>query len=456
MDWKKKWRFRLFAGLQVLAAAAMAGISAWLLYCYAQYGERSMETEADRKEAAALPGMIRVQITGDSFKEVCHESVTLTCDETFTIMSGDRSRLTESSRDSRGTMQSGHRVGAGDCWTITAEEFPAGQALCAVQEDGVPITVASLKRADGPPRYTGRLFLYLESDGIVLVNELPLEEYLCGVVASEMPSAYPLEAQKAQAVCARTYACSCIRLSEEKHVFVNLDDSVNDQVYNNYSHNERSDEAVHETEGEILPLDEVQYYSTSCQTEHREDLDSDEAFERFLEQEPDGTAEYGSPWLRWEVSLSLPEILAAVPAQREPEGPLEIRVARRAGNGQAQMLEICGESESIQIEGEYRIREVLSPEHRVIRLMDGQEISGMHLLPSAFFWLETDAAEKETGKTSDTDAGQKMIKIHGGGYGHGRGMSQNGAAALAQEGLGYREILEYYYQCEVSSTVSGE
>ena len=56
------------------------------------------------------------------------------------------------------------------------------------------------------PSYRGSLELEKQQDGIVVINEVLLEEYLYAVVPSEMPSSYPLEALKAQAVCARTYA----------------------------------------------------------------------------------------------------------------------------------------------------------------------------------------------------------------------------------------------------------
>ena len=49
------------------------------------------------------------------------------------------------------------------------------------------------------------------------------------------------------------------------------------------------------------------------------------------------------------------------------------------------------------------------------------------------------------------DASILSVVIHGGGYGHGNGMSQCGAAALAEKGLDYREIFEYYYQCGVEA-----
>lgn len=68
------------------------------------------------------------------------------------------------------------------------------------------ICIQSLERQDGAPVYQGSMELIPDEQGILLVNELCLEEYLKGVVPSEMPSSYSLEALKAQAVCARTYA----------------------------------------------------------------------------------------------------------------------------------------------------------------------------------------------------------------------------------------------------------
>ena len=67
-------------------------------------------------------------------------------------------------------------------------------------------------------------------------------------------------------------------------------------------------------------------------------------------------------------------------------------------------------------------------------LQDGTLTSNMQLLPSAYFYLEG-----ESFKLDDS------ISIVGGGYGHGNGMSQCGAAQMASEGLDYHAILRYYY-----------
>ena len=54
--------------------------------------------------------------------------------------------------------------------------------------------------------YRGEIEILKEAEGYVVINELPVEEYLYSVVPSEMPASYPMEALKAQAICARTYA----------------------------------------------------------------------------------------------------------------------------------------------------------------------------------------------------------------------------------------------------------
>ena len=56
------------------------------------------------------------------------------------------------------------------------------------------------------PVYPGHMEITKEPEGLLLLNEVDLEEYLKRVVPSEMPQSYALEALKAQAVCARTYA----------------------------------------------------------------------------------------------------------------------------------------------------------------------------------------------------------------------------------------------------------
>ena len=76
------------------------------------------------------------------------------------------------------------------------------------------------------------------------------------------------------------------------------------------------------------------------------------------------------------------------------------------------------------------IRQLLAPKGLTVKLADGSENTGMSLLPSAFFYA---------------DVKDGRIVLNGGGYGHGVGLSQNGAKAMADEGLGCEEILMEYF-----------
>ena len=108
--------------------------------------------------------------------------------------------------------------------------------------------------------YAGELEYYEEENGWVIVNELPLEEYLRWVVPSEMPSYYSMEALKAQAVCARTYAVWHMQEYAYPEYEAHVDDSVSFQVYHNLENQETTDRAVRETEGQIMLYEDMRKY----------------------------------------------------------------------------------------------------------------------------------------------------------------------------------------------------
>ena len=79
----------------------------------------------------------------------------------------------------------------------------------------------------------------------------------------------------------------------------------------------------------------------------------------------------------------------------------------------------------------------LAPVGETIVRQDGSEVKGSALLPSAYFDM------KEERGTDNTLLGWR---IEGGGYGHGVGMSQNGARGMAKSGKSWEEILTYFYK----------
>ena len=131
------------------------------------------------------------------------------------------------------------------------------------------IILKSVNRNQGIPAYRGTLELVNTEKGIVVVNELSLEEYLYSVVPSEMPASYPEEALCAQAICARTYAYAHMQNAAFPEFGAHVDDSTSYQVYNNILEQERTTTAVKDTYGKLLftgqgELAGTYYYSTSC------------------------------------------------------------------------------------------------------------------------------------------------------------------------------------------------
>jgi len=126
---------------------------------------------------------------------------------------------------------------------------------------------------DGRP-YRGNLLVLLRPGGLTVVNQVELEDYLCGVLGSEMPRSWPLEALKAQAVAARTYAI--YKLEKHSSPDFELLPTVADQVYGGvYSEDSRTSRAVYETRGRILAWEgqPIKAYYHSCCGGHTEDGD---------------------------------------------------------------------------------------------------------------------------------------------------------------------------------------
>ena len=118
------------------------------------------------------------------------------------------------------------------------------------------IILSGIRRAgwgSAPPEYRGTLEVSNLEGSLVLVNELPLEQYLYTVVPSEMPLAFGLEALKAQAVAARAFAYASMLAGEYSSTGAHVDDSVLSQVYNNFREYPLSSRAVEETAG-LVPF----------------------------------------------------------------------------------------------------------------------------------------------------------------------------------------------------------
>lgn len=369
---------------------------------------------------------IRVLLKSDGYASEYHSAICLTSNGDYEICNGESKSLYHAGEETRITHQSS-LFAKGDVLQVTSEEstfyFP------------------ELERAETGIGYEGSLEIRKTDHGLLLVNILPLETYLCGVLPSEMSESFPLEALKAQAVCARTYAVQQQKEQRANKYKADLDDSTSYQVYNNRRHGEKTDEAVNKTEGLVMMEDrklvDARYYSTSCGLDLHMDLSENSVFAAFLQEDKIRSVEAEEPLYRWKTSIRL----ADLQEKTEWKKIESLEITERDARGAAVCLEVTGQKSTDGefvcegIEGEYQIRQFLALADPVITLQDKSTREGWKLLPSAFILLNpVMEAENLTG-----------YEILGGGYGHGEGLSQNGAKKMAELGENCEEILENYY-----------
>ena len=437
---------------------------------------------------------IRVLLKASDGKSIFQSEPQVTADTSFAVIYGAEGERRQA------VFQAGEVISL----TYASDFFSEGDRVEVVPEVLTgKVKINNLERSQGVPSYRGKLEFLRTEEGIVAINEVLLEEYLYSVVPSEMPARYPKEALRAQAVCARTYAYGHMLHAGYPRYGAHVDDSTAYQVYQNIKEQENSTTAVKETYGQLLftaagELAQTFYYSTSCgvgsdatvwKTQAAEEIDyiqgkeisrtgmrnleesaseqsavSEEAFtERILSVNPDDfEAEEG--WYRWTYQVEeldvahLKETLQKRYAANEKmiltkktgkEGQEEyesceigkitevkdIRVEKRGAGGVTDELILETDAGTIKVISEHNIRYVLNNGKEKVARQDGSLVECPTILPSGFFVITT-------GKEKGNVVGYTLT---GGGFGHGVGMSQNGARHMAEEGYRAEDILGYFY-----------
>jgi stage II sporulation protein D len=336
------------------------------------------------------------------------------------------------------------------------------------------IQILSMKKNQGVPSYEGILEIERCTEGYRIINKISLEAYLKYVIPSEMPAGYPMEALCAQAVCSRTYAVKQIEEGRLASYGADVDDTVSFQVYNNINSQPSTDEAAARTQGKVMRYDgqpiEAYFFSTSCGYTSTDEVWStlspspylrtaslseralaamtggemaDETklsesdFRTFLLESDIGNIEKDESWYRWQISFPYEQLQSQVDKICPEIGHLKgLHVIERSDGGAVLKMEAEGDAGNSFIETEYNVREFFSPGITPVIKNDGSPNTAMQILPSAYFVIDPVYEEEElTG-----------FHILGGGYGHGVGMSQNGAKTLANQGMGWEEILNIFYK----------
>ncbi len=395
---------------------------------------------------------IRVLLMDTGFQSIFHDTVTLKCSVPMKVVLGDY-EFTVEAGEKFTVFDGDERLRRSDRRFIIEPEDPTKS-----------IDVTTIERGQGTPSYQGTLEISQEKEGLLLLNDLDVEDYLTRVVPSEMPASYEMEALKAQAVCARTYAYRQIKANAYSQYGAHVDDSTNYQVYNNTASSERTDTAVMETYGQMVfygdnPA-ETYYFSTSCGhttdgtiwgadqsavpylkgvslTDGRtvmKELRDNESFEKFIRDKDEKTYDSTFPMYRWETKITNRSLEEKITGIGEIQA---LAVTERGTGGIAKKLKVYGSEGETVISGENQIRSTLGSTELVYKKNDGKTLTGWSNLPSAYIAIDETARDEESGLRTFT--------IWGGGYGHGVGMSQNGAQQMAREGMDYEDILTFFY-----------
>jgi stage II sporulation protein D len=298
-------------------------------------------------------------------------------------------------------------------------------------------------------RYRGRLQVAVNGSALQAINYVDLESYLPSVVGSEMPASWPQAALRAQAVAARTYALR--QRSASKPFDVRA--TVASQVYKGVeAETPATREAVASTRGEVLMyggslVNAVFHSSSGGSTENSGDLWIQQL--PYLVSVPD--VDQDSPVSRWQQRL---EPLALTKAFVEIGGANRIEVLSTTSSGRVRQARVIGPGGTLVLTGA-ELRSRLGLRSTLVRFeLVGPDVassqlpsSGPPILPP----LSGSPAPLPDAPAplpiqAPIQAPQATLLAVGRGFGHGVGMSQWGAYALAQRGEGYPEILRYYFR----------
>lgn len=371
-----------------------------------------------------------------------------------------------------------------------------------VPKGDTAMKLLTVNKSQGFPKYKGCMEITKVQDGYHIVNEVDMENYVAGVIPSEMPTSYGIEALKVQAIAARTYGVASKESSKFVQYGAQIDDTTASQVYNNLAPNPLAYEATAATEGKVLTykgkLLSSKFFATSCgytanygevwatgetfpsdtppymmaekqytgdkMVENMKEEKMADQFFKLTAADIDAFDE-NSPWFRWQVQLSQEEVSTLVnnaisklandyPAlikvkvgnewkSQGVEGIGKIQnlqVAERGEGGNVMTLILKGSKATIKVSTEYVIRRLLGGAGNpgVVVTRSDGSITNPMSLLPSAFFVPD--------ITYNNQEQLKQIVLYGGGFGHGVGMSQDGVRGMAEMGYTYDVILKHFYK----------
>lgn len=275
--------------------------------------------------------------------------------------------------------------------------------------------------SERPIRLNGREYpavveLVKNGAGMAVVNELPLEDYVVGVLRAETNERWPLETLRAQAIVARTYAAYHRTLNAGKPYHV-VASTANQMYAGRVAATSPIWEAVRDTEGQVLfwegALFPAFYHSTSGgYTEDPRSVFAAPNMPAMKAIRDEFSAD--APNFYWSLDLRLGALAETLRRNGVDVGPITaIEVTERTPSLRASVVTVRGARGSARLRGN-----------------DFRRMLGYEAIRSTLFAVAVDGA---------------TAHFAGRGYGHGVGMSQWGAKRMAEQGYTAEKIIEYYY-----------
>lgn len=308
-------------------------------------------------------------------------------------------------------------------------------SLAKVLEEPKPILLASLSSKTGlinwnDERYRGKFKLVgkdKEKGGCDLINQVSLEDYINSLLAKEMRADWPLEALKAQAVAARTYAYQKMtsqQVSKDlgSEAYYDVENSEKHQVTGNFSDETNSTaKATRVTHGQILALKTGKitpiFFHSKC---GGKTLTPEQVWSHPV----DGYVSVNCPFCHkhgkknWKLTLKKYEF------KKYLDKALKIyHQDKLASLGHA--IKIVPDNK-----GNSRLRFYEEDHLKVVQKSRLRSVLGRSQAPSNYYQIQTKGDQ---------------VTMEGKGFGHGVGMCQYGAYELAKRGYTYKQILAHYF-----------
>jgi len=266
----------------------------------------------------------------------------------------------------------------------------------------------------GQKRFSGKINLFVLDSEILVVNVLGIEKYLSSVVGSEMPTKWPMEALKAQAIASRTYA-----LKQKGNSLFDIDSTQRNQVYNGLeSRTYKTIRAVKSTRSLVLTyknklINALFHSSSGGMTENSQDVWKNKY--PYLSSVKDFDKK--NPKFRWQKNFSNKELFNLFP---KIGGLKNIEILNITDTGRVKNVKLYGAYGSDQISG-----------------VDLRKKLGLNSTFVRFKLIEEQSKQFPI---------EKGLVVFGQGSGHGVGMSQWGAKYMASKGQKAEKILKHFYR----------